>query len=297
MKSLNSMRKAMTLIEIIFVIVVLGIVASLGSEMIAQVYKRYVLQHAIHRAEIKTELASLQIANRLANAIPGTLYRKRFYNANQDWTENLDDFIQHPNNADQYNVLQWVGADTDSFATSSTPGWSGFADINRSDANATSTILYSPGSDFNLSKTVITNLNGGAFPAAWKISLFFPNGLSQAYVQSDLQGSSLVLSDSAVGGNKVSDIAEQYKLAWTSYALVVEKSNPGDATGDLYLYYGFDPIPGWMIPNTTKKSLLLKNVSTFKFKKEGPTIRFKICKSENIGEDYNVTACKEKAVF
>jgi hypothetical protein len=83
-------------------------------------------------------------------------------------------------------------------------------------------------------------------------------------------------------------IAEQYKLAWSSYALVVEG-------GDLYLYYNFSPIPGDAIENT--KSLMLKNISTFKFKGAGRTIRFKVCKQENIGEDFNITSCKEKAVF
>ena len=76
---------------------------------------------------------------------------------------------------------------------------------------------------------------------------------------------------------------------------------PSVASGaetDLYLYYDFDPTPKVRISaSSPQRSLLMKNISTFKFKGAGRTIRFKICKEENIGEDFNITACKEKAVF
>ena len=65
--------------------------------------------------------------------------------------------------------------------------------------------------------------------------------------------------------------------------------------GDLYLHYNFTPIRGVNVGNT--RSLLMENISTFKFKGAGRTIRFKVCKQEPISEDINITACKEKAVF
>jgi hypothetical protein len=74
-----------------------------------------------------------------------------------------------------------------------------------------------------------------------------------------------------------------------SYALAVEG-------GDLYLYYNFAPKFNASRANASK-SLLMKNISTFKFKGAGRTIRFKVCKEERISEDVNITACKEKAVF
>jgi prepilin-type N-terminal cleavage/methylation domain-containing protein len=280
-------RNAFSMIELIFVIVILGIVASLGSEMIAKVYKSYILQRAQHRAELKTELAALQIANRLAAAIPGTVVRKDSTISSYGGTgtvEGVSDPMSLP--GDSYTVLQWVGADMDSFntigdSTDRLPGWSGFIDLNSSD----STHLDSKGSKLSRARAIISNLNGGSFPTAYKPAVFFPDD-PNAYFIKDLgdDDTNITLLSPATR------IVEHYKLAWTSYALSVEN-------GDLYLYYSFDPIPGWPIPNGTPKSLLLKNVTVFKFKGDGRTIRFKICTSENIGEDCNITACKEKAVF
>jgi len=90
--------------------------------------------------------------------------------------------------------------------------------------------------------------------------------------------------------NNTSHVVEHYKSAISSYALVVDQTD-----GHLYLYYDFAATPTAAVGTT--RSLLMKNVSTFKFQGAGRTIRFKICKDENIGEDFNITACKEKAVF
>lgn len=61
------------MLELIFVIIILGIVSSIGSQIIVQVYESYIVQRAQYRATMKTELALTQIANRLRYAIPGTV--------------------------------------------------------------------------------------------------------------------------------------------------------------------------------------------------------------------------------
>ena len=60
------------MIELIIVIIILGIVSSIGSEIIANIYKNYLLQRATHRASLKTEVAAQQIANYLSYRIPKT---------------------------------------------------------------------------------------------------------------------------------------------------------------------------------------------------------------------------------
>ncbi len=54
---MRSFRKAFSIIEIVFVIVILGIVASIASDIIVQVYDSYIVQRAVYRVNYKTELA------------------------------------------------------------------------------------------------------------------------------------------------------------------------------------------------------------------------------------------------
>jgi len=280
MKSMiHKNRAAFSMLELVFVIVILGIISFLGAELIAKVYESYIVQRAQHRASIKTELAAIQIANRLSYAIPGTVIRRI---GKAGTPEEITAGLGF--NADDYTVLQWVGYDADSFGAITSdadrlPGWSSFCDLNESNGTAVST----PGSNLGLASTIIGNLGGNINNAA----IYFPDYDIESNVSS-VSGSTITLE--TIPDKKV----EHYKLAWTSYALVVEDDD-GDGRKDLNLYYNFTPSPSATIG--ANKSLLLKNIGTFKFRGDGRTIRFKICKSENIGDDFNITACKEKAVF
>ena len=278
MKTIKN-RHAFTMLELIFVIVVLGIVASIGSELIAKVYENYIVQRAQHRASIKTQLAINQIANRLRYAIPDTIVRR------VDKTGTVESFSQDMGgNEDDYTVLQWVAYDGDSFEAINSddssgvarrPGWSGFCDLNAS----TSTTISTPASNFTLTNAIQGNLGGsGTF------AIYFPNDPIVAHYGTGA-GEVITL------GTAVSRISERYKLAWTSYALVVEG-------GDLYLYYDFPPSYGATIETAGfKKSLLLKSVVNFKYKGRGQTSRIKLCVEEQIGNSETIPSCKEKAVF
>jgi len=262
------------MIELIFVIVVLGIVSSIGAQIIANTYKSYVLQRAQHSASIKSELATIQIANRLRYAIPGTIFRIK----NDGTYENVNAPIHFSVNPQDYIGFQWVGYDGDSFGTSNSPGWSGFCDVTPS----TKDKLVTPGSNLDLTDTIIKYLSNND-KSIDDASIYFPDA-SQEYNISKS-------SDGNISFDTSSDMVEErYRLAWTSYALIVEN-------GDLYLYYDFPPSPKADYTKG-KKSLLMKSVTTFKFKGDSGVIKFKICKEENIGDtDFNVTSCKEKAVF
>jgi len=69
MKITNNYKQAFTMLEIVFVIVILGVVASIGSKIIVQVYEGYIIQKAVHDASVKTELAINLLANRLVYRI------------------------------------------------------------------------------------------------------------------------------------------------------------------------------------------------------------------------------------
>ncbi len=148
MKNLfKKVKKAFSMIELIFVVVVLGIVSTYYADVITQVYKNYILQKATHNANIKTALIADQIANRLRYAIPGTVYRRTAKSGGV--VEPLDTPMSAP--ADSYMVLEWVAYDGDSFEsfesnTNKKPGWSGFCDVDVS----SQTSIKSLGSNFNL---------------------------------------------------------------------------------------------------------------------------------------------------
>ena len=278
---IQRLRQGFSMLELVMVIVVLGIVSSIGAEIIANVYEGYIVQRAQHRASIKTEIAATQIANRLAYAIPGTVVRRV-------GTAGAPTDITMPA-ADGANVLQWVGADMDSFNASTQnaagtfiPGWSGFCDF---DASST-TSISTPGSNLALTTTIRTNL--GLISASPKIYFPVSDGL-RSYNATFNGLNNITLTNPNPAPPVVAKISEHYKLATSSYALEAR------ANGELWLYYNFSPQRNVAIPNNNSK-LLLRNVTTFRFRGDGRTIRFKICARESIGDD-NITVCKEKAVF
>jgi len=268
------------MLELVFVIAILGIVSSIGAELIAKIYESYIIQRAQHRASLKTEIAATQIANRLAYAIPGTIVRR------VTTTSTAEDINDIPSaGVDTYDVLQWVGADADSFktitsATDRKPGWSGFCDVNESASPLGGNSISTPGSNLGLASTIIINLGGTVANSA---IYYEANKTLQRRDISGISGTTITLDTPVV------NISEHYKLAWTSYALVVD-------AGTLSLHYDFTPTRTIDVPDDPSP-ILLRNVSTFKFKGDGRTIRFKICVDEKIGEDFNITICKEKAVF
>ena len=200
---MHKLRRGFTMLELILVIVILGIVSSIGAEIIANVYEGYIVQRAQHRASIKTELAATQIANRLAYAIPGTVVRKSDFNADSG-----TDITIPPPAGSNPNILQWIGADMDSFTVG---GWSGFCDVNRSTTASISTL----GSSLTLTNTIRENL--GLTLANPQI--FFPAESGLMSYQATLQPASntIDLSNYIAPLPGVSEkIVEHYKLATSS---------------------------------------------------------------------------------
>ena len=273
-------RSAFSMLELVFVIVILGIVASLGAEIIAKVYENYIVQRAQHRASIKTQLALNQITNRLRYAIPGTIIRRV---GKAGTAETFDQALA--SDQDAYTVLQWVAYDGDSFEAITTdsnrqPGWSGFCDLDASSSNT----IKTPGSNLTLANTIIGKLSANTKNIANAV-VYFPQDLTDYGINSGTTDI-ITLDANMPSGSRM---MERYKLAWTSYALVVEANN------DLRLYYNFSPSFAATIGGTS--SLLIKDVTNFKFKGGGGTTRIKICVEEDIGETASIPSCKEKAVF
>lgn len=300
---LQPLRPAFTMVELVFVIMILGIVSSIGAEIIAKVYESYIIQRATHRSSSKTELAAIQIANRLTYAVPGTVIAR--ISVSDPTYRAIDDL-----DAETYKVMQWIGYDADSFTAITTadrrPGWSGLCDIDASTVNSIAT----PGSQLALSTTIIDKLSNStktlADTALFFASTYNPTNIGYGADSSGLStvasGAGEVITLDATGATR--NISELYKLAWSSYAIVpVQRdgsvcTDPATQVCDLHLRYNFQPwnTGGGTYTNATS-SVLLRNVTVFRFVGSGNTIRFKICQKENIGEGFNITTCKEKAVI
>ena len=318
-KHISKTNTAFTMLEVVMVIVILGIVASIGSSIIANIYEHYLLQRASHSASLKTELAAQQIANLLSYRIPGTTVARD----PNDLTDNL--LVTDPTSAsdDTHTQLEWIAADNDGFSASVRPPWNGFCDVDPS----TQAAIITPGSDLTLANTIMSNLSntqvslsGGQYPA-----IFFrddtnrytdDNSTEKTYDVLNCMGMisvdrSCISAVSGAGetltfqtpGSGVADkvISEHYKLAWTAYSICPK--DRGDNHYDLELFYNYQPWEGERLngtdcsSSTGQRSTLITNVTVFKFAESGNTFRFKLCVQESIGEDFNVTICKEKAII
>lgn len=325
---IRTVRSGFTLLEVVLVLVILGIVASIGSTIVSQLYENYIVQRALQRVSLKTELAADQIANRLRYAIPSSVITRDPINPINFIA--LEDFPA--GNTDRRpRVLEWIGYDNDSFSSRLRPGWSGYCDI-----AATTTALMSgqrqriitPGSRLRFADTVIRNLSGGADNLADAALLFQTNGMHSPavpqgpncygyngnraciYQVAGRAGQRTITLDNPIVTNNY--ISPLYKLAWSAYAIVPinirRATDQNSALFDLQLRYGYQP---W---NTnanldyqnanTNRSILLRNVTAFKYSQLGNTIRFKICATEQIGGNnvddvaaQNISVCKEKVVM
>jgi len=308
------------MIEVVFVIVVLGIVASIGSQIIVQVYESYIMQRAMHRTSIKTELAITQLVNRLTCSIPRTVIaRQNGENASFLPIESI------PAGDTLHTTLEWIGYDNDGFVavdstpttgTKRRPAWSGYVDVTASSKD----ILSTPGSRLDALDGIIKNLSKNAsgtpnsgiadsailFPDTYDAkTVGYAGGISAENIHPVLAGSGTTLTLDPVAGGGSRTIKEHYLLTWTAYAVVPEPLTANevlargfdqeDKIWDLKLYYDYQPWDGENYTNG-KSQILIRNVSVFNFTGSGSSIRLKLCQRENIGE-ITVNSCKEKAVI
>ncbi|BBG65116.1 hypothetical protein NNO_0413 [Hydrogenimonas sp.] len=298
------LRRAFTLVELTFVILVFGIVAAIGSEIYAKIYENYLITRSINSLQTKTEIALEQIAKRLQYRIKSSAIGV---------TSDLDDFITtaDPRLDESYTILEWIGYDEtglrgeydDTTLNYFQPIWSGFIDVD----NSTQTVISTPGSrllsEWNLIDTLShdsANIGDAAiiFPETggdFNISRFGWYGNDSDYVFNIN-----ITSDTAFeisDPTRPTDIYERYKLVWTAFAIAPD---PLDCQNncDLVLYWNYQPWKGERFDTAQNvfKNLLLQNVTTFKFKQDGDVMRIKLCAGEKI-IDNNISVCKEKVVF
>ena len=314
MRTKRDMQRAgFTLIEIIMVIVILGVVAMIGTNIIAHMYENYMRSKYINILEQKTELALGVITNRLKYRVKSaTIVRQKGTNT-IEWLNSQD------LNA-SYDVLEWIGFDYESFqgesnGTFSTPGWSGLIDLSHPETSGIQVVT--PGSKLSYASYVIGALSYGKIDlystsaTAYKPAIIFKkqsnlsfSGFGWDWSNTDHNNTHIVhkapgredllIFDDNLTQKGISRIVEQYRLAWSAYALVPEGDKEKDF--NLTLYYNYQPWAGEKYSDGNR-SVIAEHVSSFKFLQSGNTIRVKLCIQDSNQTGIGFGFCKEKAVF
>ncbi|MDO9304496.1 MAG: type II secretion system protein [Sulfuricurvum sp.] len=258
-----SLRRGFTFIELLFVIVILGIVGGIALEAIRLYYEGiYRTQTYAQRVNEADHILD-QLSKYFENAIDMSIVN---LDANDtDATLNADECaepgVEAEASASDYTVA-FLGVDVDSLHTGSRPGWSEQVqmdftapsltsnDANFTAANVVITALY-PAS--NLANSVIYN-HQGLVGSCSHFNWDGVGGLKAYYpITGPAVGNTLPLTNPGGGDDKI-----QKYLIRTGYAFRVLN------TGDFVMYSNFRP---WKIPAEPytggKKSILGRDVASF----------------------------------
>lgn len=118
------MKRGFTLIELVFVIVVLGIISMFGADLYTKIYKSYVHVRAVNQLEARTQNAMMLITNRLEDRIKSSTIGREL---------SSNEFVPISDLTDpKYDILEWIGQSVETRNINQrTPGWSGFMSMSQ----------------------------------------------------------------------------------------------------------------------------------------------------------------------
>jgi len=305
-------RKAFTMVELVMVIVILGIVSMIATDIISNMYKGYIQTKIVNNLQQKTETLIDQISKRLQYRIKETMIMRNTTSGN------FLHIAEDPMGS-TYDMVEWIGYDNEGYLGEkgvgdqfSKPGWSGFIDLDSNDTNNTAGTFSTPGSDLNIADRSMKALsnNSVGFTAPQRPALIFK--CQKNYINLDAFGwnhanhdnnYTLVVAEHNQTTLKLNlpaqldanrSICEQYYLAWSAYAIVPEGADSDDF--NLTLRYNYQPWYGEKYTDGNS-SVLAEHVSTFRVMQVGETLRVKVCIQDGNITGKPVGFCKEKAIF
>lgn len=300
-------RTAFTLLELIFVIVIMGILSKFGVEYLYQAYNTFIYAKINNELQSRSELAVQTIANRLQYRIPQSTIKRIRTSTTFTLAPQI---VANPN---EYNVLEWIGYDIDGFRGSATePLWSGIIDLNTT--LTTSAKLFSPDTNTSAVNALIQILSEGGATIA-DAAIFFAGAdydkdgfgwydgitaitdhtksIHPINANSNIDEFATGFGSGDFSGMRVYN---RYSLAWSAYALAHEGTQ-------LFLYYNYQPWHGEKYSdypnNNIKKSLLMDNVDTFRIRPspDGTLFNIIVCVENNLTVEGTHSLCKEKVIF
>ncbi len=303
-------RYAFSMLELVFVIFIMGILGKFGTEFLAKAYDNFIFSSINNRLQSNSTTAIEFISSRLQYRIKDSIIaRKDATAAGFDPLPDVD-----PTSLTDYKVLAWIATDIEGFrgnsgAVPNLPNWSGIIDVNH--ITATVTNLVSPGTNTGEVNSLISTLSYGV-KGINNAAIYFLGDVSDVMTDFGWSGNTGYMRDqngsmhpinSVIGaGNEnrfapASDnfagvyVTEYYKLSWTANAIVLDDDDK------LWFHYDYQP---WANPsenytNANNKVLLMQDVDTFKFSAIGSVVKVQICVNTKLVEDYSL--CKEKTIY
>lgn len=307
------MKKAFTLIELIFVIVLLSIISMFGADLYVKIYNSYTNNRATSDLEGETERTLNIITSLLRDRVKQTVIGRATDNG-----EHPDGvFVYLDQVQEEHDVLEWIGKSTETQYIGSTNkgvlGWSGFA-IDSSVPSG-DFVIQSPGSSLKNAESILNSLNAGtkSFGIIFNDAEVDANSFGydhKTYNHTNIGTVSITGNDTMQISGLASRNKNRYFLVHTAYAIVpVLDNNAADVnvrgiksnTYNLLLYYDFQPWEGEKYNNKDGKSVILaKNVTMFRFTYDNNSVAVKLCMRDNNrnfdAEKLDFIVCKSQVV-
>ena len=303
-------RSAFSMIELIFVIVIMGIIGKFGVEFLAQSYKNFIFSSINNRLQADSAFSVEYIAARLQYRIKDSVIARKILTSPATAPDTVP--INQASGSN-YNVIEWIATDVEGFrglssvGTPYLPSWSGIIDLYN--LASTTTNLVSPSTNTGDIDTLIKALSYGnsniADAAIYSIGansdVMNSFGWSGALTQSGIMhpitsvvGQPTQFTSSNGNNFSGSDISEYYKLSWTANAIEYKDNGTGKS-GTLTFYWDYQPWNGETAAQNAKSAVIMENVSTFQFKAIGSIMKIQVCTKSTIIEEYSL--CKEKTIL
>lgn len=305
------MKKAFTLIELIFVIVLLSIISMFGADLYVKIYNSYTNNRATSDLEGETERTLNIITSLLRDRVKQTVIGRETDNG-----EHPDgNFVYLSDVQEEHDVLEWIGKSTETqyigSANKGVLGWSGF-DIKMAVPSG-DFVIQSPGSSLKNAESILNSLNAGtkSFGIIFNDAEVDANSFGydhKTYNHTNIGTVSITGNDTMQISGLASRNKNRYFLVHTAYAIVpVLDNNAADVsvggiksnTYNLLLYYDFQPWEKEKYENG-KSVVLAKNVTMFRFAYDNNSVAVKLCMRDNNrnfdAEKLDFIVCKSQVV-
>jgi len=305
-------RNAFTMIELIFVIVVMGVIGKFGVEFLAQAYKSFIFANVNYQLQSNSSSAVEYIAQKLQYRIKDSVIARE--TAGGAFTA-----IGGTDTTKSYLVLEWVGADMDGFrgntdsSLPNLPNWSSIIDVNNTNAGVN--LLVSPETNTSAINSMVqalsytdTTVDQGAIyfigsnndinGYGWDGNALDDQSIAVMHpIKSTNTNLTYFIprkgSDGTTNSLTGVQVYEYFKYSWTAYAVVYTPAAKNKGT--LTLWYDYQPWNGENSEEDGKHAIIMENVSTFQFISSGSILKIQVCTKTDLIEEYSL--CKEKTIF